>query len=131
MIETQPKLKQVLVIRRDLKMRQGKACSQASHASGEFMREALLSVIDGNPHRLSEDEITWMRSGMAKITVRTDTPEQFEEIRAHAEREGFKVRVITDSGRTEFHGMPTVTALAIGPDRAEGIDAVTKHLTLL
>lgn len=124
-------LKQVIVVRRDLRMRQGKACSQSSHASGEFMRQALLAVIDGKPHDLSDIEIEWMRSGMAKITLRTDSPEQFEDIRDQAITKGLKVHVITDSGATEFHGVPTVTALAIGPDRAGTIDKVTGDLDLL
>lgn len=124
-------LKQVIVIRRDLKMRQGKACAQASHASGEFMREAILAIADGGVLALSEEELRWMRTGMAKATVRVDSFEQFEEIRRHAEELGLKTRVITDSGRTEFHGVPTVTALAIGPARVGTVDLVTGELDLL
>lgn len=124
-------LKQVLVIRHDLKMRRGKSVSQGSHASGEFMREQLLAVIDGGKHTLSENEIMWMRVGMAKITLRTDSEEQFNAIRDHALELGLKVRIITDSGRTEFKNVPTITALAIGPDCAATIDKVTGDLTLL
>jgi len=32
---------------------------------------------------------------------------------------------------TEFHGQPTRTCLAIGPDDADKTDAVTGHLQLL
>lgn len=124
-------LKQVIVIRKDLKMRAGKATSQGAHASGEFMREQLVSLLDGGNLTLTPDEIAWMRGGMAKITVRTDSPEQFDAIRDHAVQLGLKVRIITDSGRTEFHGVPTITALAIGPDRVDVIDKVTGDLTLL
>lgn len=124
-------LKQVIVVRRDLKMRQGKSCSQSSHASGEFMREQILAVLDGGELTLSASEIAWMREGMAKITVRTDSPEQFYAVRDHAISVGLKVRVITDSGRTEFNGVPTVTAMAIGPARIGDIDPVTGDLTLL
>jgi PTH2 family peptidyl-tRNA hydrolase len=38
--------------------------------------------------------------------------------------------MIQDSGRTEFHGQPTLTACAIGPDLAERIDEITGDLTL-
>jgi PTH2 family peptidyl-tRNA hydrolase len=44
---------------------------------------------------------------------------------------GLEVHLITDSGRTEFHGQPTRTCLAIGPDEASKIDQVTGHLELL
>jgi len=124
-------LKQVLVIRRDLKMRQGKAVSQGSHSSGEFMREQIVDALKGRPLDFSADEIEWMTSGMAKITVRTDTQEQFDAIAEEACARGLKVRVITDAGHTEFHGVPTVTTLAIGPTRSAYVDPITKELTLL
>jgi PTH2 family peptidyl-tRNA hydrolase len=38
--------------------------------------------------------------------------------------------VINDSGKTEFGGVPTKTCLALGPDLAERIDALTGHLEL-
>jgi PTH2 family peptidyl-tRNA hydrolase len=44
---------------------------------------------------------------------------------------GLEVHLITDSGRNEFHGQPTRTCLAIGPDEASKIDQVTGHLELL
>lgn len=124
-------LKQVIVIRRDLKMRQGKSVSQGSHSSGEFMREQLLAVLDGGRVTLSSDEIEWMTRGMAKITVKADTLEHFDAIVEQARRKGLKVRTITDSGRTEFHGVPTVTAMAIGPTRSAYVDGITGGLTLL
>jgi PTH2 family peptidyl-tRNA hydrolase len=124
-------LKQVLVIRRDLRMRQGKAVSQGSHSSGEFMREQILSALDGGSLDFSDDEVEWMTGGMAKITVRADDVHEFEAVAAAAHARGLKTRVITDSGRTEFHGVPTVTALAIGPTRSAYVDPVTGGLTLL
>jgi hypothetical protein len=39
-------------------------------------------------------------------------------------------KVITDSGRTEFAGVPTRTCLALGPDLASRIDSVTGGLEL-
>ena len=44
---------------------------------------------------------------------------------------GLEVHLITDSGKTEFHGEPTQTCLAIGPDDSEKIDAITGRLELL
>lgn len=41
---------------------------------------------------------------------------------------GLKSHLIRDSGRTEFGGVPTLTACAIGPDPAEQIDEVTGSL---
>jgi PTH2 family peptidyl-tRNA hydrolase len=39
--------------------------------------------------------------------------------------------IIYDNGNTEFHGVKTLTAIAIGPDHAEFIDPITGHLQLL
>jgi hypothetical protein len=36
-----------------------------------------------------------------------------------------------DRAREQFHGVPTQTCLAIGPDYAYRIDPITSHLTLL
>lgn len=38
--------------------------------------------------------------------------------------------LITDSGLTEFGGVPTKTVCAIGPDYDEKIDKITGHLKL-
>ncbi len=43
---------------------------------------------------------------------------------------GLEVYLITDNGKTEFHGRPTRTCLAIGPDDAEGGDPITGDLEL-
>ncbi|MFC1681606.1 peptidyl-tRNA hydrolase [Pseudomonadota bacterium] len=43
---------------------------------------------------------------------------------------GLRSYLIRDSGRTEFGGVPTLTACAIGPDDSDKIDAVTKDLKL-
>jgi len=123
-------IKQVIVIRRDLRMRQGKACSQTAHASSEFMKEALFAAINGefNDKTISPVEFEWMCNGGAKITLRTDSEEQFNEIVEQAKSKGLKIAVITDAGHTEFKGVPTITAVAIGPDYAKRIDVVTGNL---
>ena len=38
---------------------------------------------------------------------------------------------ITDSGATEFKGVPTVTCCAFGPFKSEEIDKITGHLKLM
>ena len=47
-----------------------------------------------------------------------------------AKEAGLEYHLITDSGRTEFDGVPTLTALAIGPDKIEKIDKITGELKL-
>ncbi|MGK4455994.1 peptidyl-tRNA hydrolase [Klebsiella pneumoniae] len=47
-----------------------------------------------------------------------------------AQEADLTVSLITDSGLTEFNGVPTNTCLAIGPHKASKIDAITGHLPL-
>ena len=56
-----------------------------------------------------------------------------EELLAHHQKAlelGLRSHLIRDSGRTEFGGVPTLTACAIGPDESVKIDAVTGNLKL-
>jgi len=79
----------------------------------------------------SEVEQTWLTGSFAKVCCRVNSEEELLVIRDKAVEAGLEVHVITDSGKTEFHGVPTNTCLAIGPDVAEKIDEITGHLELL
>jgi peptidyl-tRNA hydrolase len=52
-------------------------------------------------------------------------------LQARAEAAGLINALIQDAGLTEFGGVPTYTAVAIGPDRADRVDAITGQLPLL
>ena len=73
----------------------------------------------------------WLSGRFAKICCRVDSEEELLAIHAKAIQQGMEVHLINDSGKTEFHGVPTNTCLAIGPDVASRIDALTGELTLL
>lgn len=120
--------KQILVVRRDLKMRQGKAVSQGAHASGEFMRQKLLAHLAGDRIELTDDEIAWLTTGTAKITVRVESEAELMEIVEKARAAGIATHLITDAGHTEFHGIPTVTSAALGPAPVDALDKITGDL---
>ena len=73
----------------------------------------------------------WINGSFAKVCVKVNSEEELMEIHDKAKEAGLEVHLITDSGRTEFGGVPTRTCLAIGPDEAEKIDNITGELTLL
>ncbi len=73
----------------------------------------------------------WLSDGFAKICYRVDSENELLAIRDLASQQGLEVHMITDSGKTEFHGVPTNTCLAIGPDESSKIDAITGELKLL
>ena len=79
----------------------------------------------------SNAERAWLTGSFAKVCCRVDSEEQLLEIYEKAQEAGLEVHLITDSGKTEFHGVPTNTCLAIGPDDADKIDLISGHLQLL
>ncbi len=117
--------KQVICVRADLKMRKGKMIAQGAHASIAFLTRRLPKI------KLSKAEQEWMDTSFAKVCVRVESEEQLLDIYQQARDAGLEVHLITDSGKTEFHGEPTRTCLAIGPDYSDKIDPITGDLKLL
>lgn len=135
--------KQVIVLRKDLNMRKGKMCAQAAHASmavllnlGEFTEQdhnVLTGVGDRNFIMSLNNEalFKWVKGAFKKITVGVDAEAELLELYAKAKDAGVLCSIIRDSGLTEFGGVPTLTAVAIGPAFPKEIDPITGHLKLL
>lgn len=137
------KSKQVIVMRRDLKMRKGKIAAQSGHACVEatlmaIAREGRADQIrdeDGWAYlEHAEDDRSpltdWFDAGVAKICVYVDGEEALLDIATQGREAGFAVALIRDAGHTEFHGEPTFTCLAFEPLPAEKIDPITGDLPL-
>lgn len=131
------RIKQVILIRRDLKMRRGKEIAQGAHASIAFMTNRLhfrgSRVVDSEVESrgfFSEVEFKWIQGNFRKVTVMVHSEEELLSLVEDAKRAGVVAEPIQDSGYTEFHGVPTWTAAAIGPDYDEKIDPITGHLEL-
>lgn len=120
-----PDVKQVIVMRKDLRMRRGKEIAQGAHASMAFLAKKALGRED-----LTETERAWLEGLFTKVCVRANSDEELLAVARAAEKEGIRVETIIDSGKTEFGGVPTRTCLALGPDLAAKIDPVTRHLEL-
>jgi PTH2 family peptidyl-tRNA hydrolase len=125
------KVKQVIVMRHDLGMRRGTQIAQGAHASMSFLCRPLQERGSLRLEEFSPQQQAWLTGSFAKVCCRVDSEEELLAIYERATAAGLEVHLITDSGRTEFYGEPTRTCLAIGPDAAEKIDAVTGHLQLL
>lgn len=127
-------VKQVIVVRKDLKMRRGKEIAQGSHASIAFLtRRLTLCGYDCANSRgvsLSDAEKKWLDSGFTKVTLQVESEEELMKVHQAAVDAGLESHVVIDSGKTEFNGVPTKTCIAIGPDYAEKIDAITGPLKL-
>lgn len=139
------KAKQMIVVRRDLKMRKGKIAAQAGHACVEAVLMALARERRLDEVRLTPDESwvylddagtqptplsDWFDAGVAKVCVYVDSEEELLELAQKGRDLGFLVALIRDAGYTEFHGEPTYTCLAFEPLRGEQIDPLTGDLPL-
>jgi PTH2 family peptidyl-tRNA hydrolase len=123
--------KQVIVMRKDLGMRKGKMIAQGAHASLAVLINAGTVEDDTFSLRLDPATATWLTGRFTKVCVSVDSEAALDEVVARARAAGVPVAVITDSGKTEFHGVPTKTCCAVGPAWTEDVDAITGALPLL
>jgi len=111
--------KQVIVVRKDLKMSKGKLAVQACHASVHAFERARWGLID-----------KWEKVGAKKVLLTVESKEELEEIYKKVREKRIPCFLVKDAGLTELKP-GTVTALGIGPDREEKIDKITGHLKTL
>lgn len=140
------KSKQVIVLRKDLNMRKGKMVAQGAHASMKVILDMMTG--QGGIKYFSSGgqvgEITkylkfeggtaindWITGLFTKVCVSVDSEEELISIYDKAKEKGIPCSIIEDAGLTEFNGIPTKTAVAIGPAWSEEIDEITGHLKLL
>ncbi|MEM2094799.1 MAG: peptidyl-tRNA hydrolase Pth2 [Candidatus Bathyarchaeia archaeon] len=116
------KIKQVIVIRKDLKMGLGKAIVQACHASVEASEVAKKM----NPDIWR----TWMDEGAKKVVVKVTSLEELLELEKKCKSYRLPVALVVDRGLTQIPPN-TPTALAIGPAYEADIDKLTGELKLL
>jgi PTH2 family peptidyl-tRNA hydrolase len=126
------KVKQVLVLRKDLNMSKGKMVVQGAHASIAFLTNKMKDNLS-NPEalwwvNLSQAEKEWVYGTFFKVCVGVDSEKELLDIGYNAVMLGLSVKYIEE---TTGFDKPTVTCLAIGPDYSSKIDPVTKHLKLL
>lgn len=114
--------KQVIIIRKDLKIGAGKLASQACHACLEASEEA-------KKHDLKIWKI-WREEGAKKVILKANSLRELLELRAKAENAALPFALIVDRGLTQLTPN-TPTALGIGPGEANKIDEITGHLKLL
>jgi PTH2 family peptidyl-tRNA hydrolase len=131
--------KQVIVMRKDLKMRRGKEIAQGAHASMAFItrnldkEEGSTRVDDGGSYfsvGLSPEEVAWTEGSFAKVCVRVNSEEELLAVVEKAKAAGLTVHLVKDAGKTEFGGVATYTCCAIGPHSSEKFEGITSELEL-
>ena len=102
-------MKQVIIMRTDLKMGKGKIAAQACHASLNCYKNADKSRLRA-----------WELSGQKKVVLKVSSEKETD----------LPHSLITDAGHTQIEPS-TRTCLGIGPGSDEEIDKLTGHLKLL
>jgi PTH2 family peptidyl-tRNA hydrolase len=113
-------MKQVIVVRADLKCNRGKEEAQCTHA-------AVYTVVKNFNHPLMKE---WLQTGKTCIVVSVDSEQALFDLLNQAKAAGLIHALVTDAGRTQFNGVPTNTCIAIGPAPDDEVDAITGHLKL-
>lgn len=130
--EPRPETKQVIVLRTDLGMRKGKMVAQGAHASMKvFFDRASVGDSGLMFTGMTQAMEDWFNGSFTKITVGVSSEEELLAVYERAREAGVICSLIQDSGRTEFHGVPTHTAVAVGPDYLDRINLITGELKLL
>ena len=93
-------IKQVIVMRHDLKMRRGKQIAQGAHASMSFICRRLQQYGHTSLANCSSAERAWLTGSFAKVCCRVDSEEELMEIHDKAQKAGLEVHLITDCGKT-------------------------------
>ena len=133
-------IKQIIILRKDLKCRLGKKMAQAAHASMKVFFDRMdinyknfmgtkISFFSGS---FTNEMDEWIINGdFTKIVVGCKDIIELHELHHAAIDARIPCAMIEDNGRTEFNNKLTCTCLAIGPDVAEKVDKITGHLEVL
>jgi peptidyl-tRNA hydrolase, PTH2 family len=114
--------KQIILVRTDLKMGTGKKCAQSCHAA--VSASDIVRVKDKNSWKM------WKNSGQKKVVLRVSGIEELSKIITKLEKSNLNYFLVKDAGLTQLEP-GTITALGIGPAKANDIDEITGDLKLL
>jgi PTH2 family peptidyl-tRNA hydrolase len=118
-------------------------CAQSSHASMSFLTKG--GRVDYDYQHVYRDDYFyqdleskhvdeidhWLKNSFRKICVYVNSEQELDELHQKALDNGLISHMIIDNGATEFNGVKTKTAIAIGPHESSKFDGLTDHLPLL
>ena len=116
------KYKQVIVVRADLEISNGKLAVQVAHGS--------IAAAERSRKEKKEWLGAWLREGQKKVVVEVVNEEELRKLQKQAAGLGIPNELIEDAGLTELPP-GTTTVLALGPAPNDIIDKVTRGLPLL
>ena len=112
-------MKQVILVRADLKLPKGKMAAQCSHA-------AVEAAFNSDKKKVAE----WRSEGQKKIVLKVKDEKDLLKYLQLAKDNKLKTALITDAGMTVV-APGTKTCVGIGPDEEDKIDEVTGKLKMV
>lgn len=112
-------MKQVILVRNDLKLPKGKMAAQAAHAAVEAAFNSDKKKVDA-----------WRKQGAKKVVLKVKDEKELLKYLQEAKDNKLKTALITDAGKTVI-APGTKTCIAIGPDEEDKIDEVTGKLKMV
>ena len=116
---TKMEYKQVFLARQDLKLPKGKLAVQVAHGAVETALRSDKEIIK-----------KWKEEGYKKIVMKVENEKEIYKYLQQAKDDGLVTYVVRDAGKTVLP-TGTVTVLAIGPDKEDKIDRITKDLKIM
>jgi PTH2 family peptidyl-tRNA hydrolase len=116
------KIKQVILIIKNLDMGTGKIAAQASHAS----LESYLETMKTDQNIASK----WLEEGQTKIVLKVKDQTEAASIKKKLREAGIPFKAVKDAGQTQVPP-GTETAIGIGPYYETELDKITGDLPLL
>ena len=121
-------IKQVIVIRKDLKLRKNKLASLAAHAAIQF-------ILDNNESdrpdelqvKLSQQEVYWLKNSFDNDILVVNSQDALSDIILKAELNGINVYSIFEKSKKSDEG-PQLICAAFGPDEEDQISQVVGNL---
>lgn len=110
--------KQIVVVRKDLKMGKGKLLAHVLHAAIGSLREADEKIIE-----------RWEGEGAKKVVLKTWDLKSLREIHKKAKDAKLPCILVKDAGKTQLKA-GEITTLGIGPAEEKKIDRITGKLKL-
>lgn len=139
-------VKQVIIIRtlfpnaskqgESRSVRIGKMISQGAHASLKVFTDRMVHLHKQTVmhHEMNgwdwEAVDEWLEGSFTKIVLQVESGDELNRLYNEGISAGIPCALIEDSGKTEFGGSKTLTALALGPARSSRIDPITRDLKL-
>lgn len=124
-------LKQVILLRRDMRLRRAEAAALASKASMAFIVEGDESDQSGSVKvTLSGIEAEWMLGTSTRIILGVTSEDAMRKLLLKAELQGVSTYEIMGSSSGKVDEGVQLIAASLGPDDSDKLDLITGNLKL-